>query len=115
LDRAFIVSERIYGPIARGDLIVPIGTIEEYADWFVKDGWILIYCRPSNKTIIEYAETGLMEAVISESNKIYKEDDHVRSVKNKIMKIIDAYDRLIDSLRKKGMEVLYHVRDKSAI
>jgi hypothetical protein len=56
-----------------------------------------------------------MEAVISESNKTYKEDDHVRSVKNKMMRIIDAYDRLIDSLRKNGMEVLYHVRDKSAV
>jgi len=115
LDRAFIISEMIYGPIIRGSLIVEEDVIEGWADRFIRKGWILIYCRPSDRTILEYARKGTMESVIASSKKIYKEDGHVELVKIRMEKILEAYDARIDDLRRRGMEVFYHVRDKSFV
>jgi ABC-type dipeptide/oligopeptide/nickel transport system ATPase component len=111
LDRVTFVSERVYGPILRGKMALDEATLDLYEKRFIDAGWMLVYCRPSDEAIIGYVRGGRMDKVIIELGKEYKTRNHVQGIKDNIEAIIASYDRVVASLRKKGMMVMTYVRD----
>jgi len=107
LDRCVPISEYVYGPL-RGEALVSKEILFEMIGNLSHEGWILIYCRPSNKTLIEYAETQLEE---SAKDKDHKPANHTNMVKQSMQTIIDRYDYVIDVCRAKGMLVFIYDRD----
>jgi len=108
LDRCVPISEFVYGPIRDAEPLVDKQVLFAMIDKLAKDGWILIYCRPSDATIIKYAKTKLEESARA---KAHKPEDHTRKVKERIQTIIDRYDYIIEVCRQKGMLVLVYNRD----
>jgi hypothetical protein len=107
LDRSPIISERVYGPILRGGMLASEVVLDQWTDRFIEAGWILIYCRPPDQILLDYAESRLAKIA---REKSYKSEEHVRGVRDNMPKIISAYDETIELVRKKGMMVLTYVR-----
>ena len=78
IDRYSIISEHIYGPIIRNTQLV-----SEY--WFTQIHLPVIYCRPSLNTILS----------VKLESKPHKNKEHTDKVKEKIVKIVGAYDELM--------------------
>lgn len=108
LDRCVPISEFVYGPIRSEEPLVSNDILFGMIDELVRQGWILIYCRPSDTTIIEYAETKLED---SARDKAHKPEDHTRKVRERIQTIINRYDQVIEVCKQKGMLVLVYNRD----
>lgn len=80
-DRCPLISEMVYGPIIRGHYIFDRSWLTRF-DYF-RD--IIIYCRPSSKTILN---TKL-------SKKAHKPQEHLDEVIKKHQKIIQGYDSVM--------------------
>ena len=112
LDRAAPISELVYGSLMRDKLPISEVEIWEYIESFIKNGWILIYCRPSLKILTDHVENQ-MDKDTKAQGKEYKSAAHSLQVKRKIKKIVFSYDKLICTIRDAGMPVLLHIsRDK---
>ena len=109
IDRSPIISERVYGPILRRSTLASIPILDKWMKWFIDAGWILIYCRPPDKVLLEYAEQDLLRIA---ATKAYKMEEHILGVKKNMPAIIAAYDETIALARKKGMVVFTYVRNQ---
>jgi len=79
-DRVPIISDRVYSPIIRG-----IFSVFSDNDLPRLKDFIIIYCRPSIKTILS----------VSLEAKAHKSQEHTDKVKKKIIDIINAYDLIM--------------------
>lgn len=105
IDRSPIVSERVYGPVIRGSMLVDESYLKKWTERFRMRGWILLYCRPTNDILQQYAAECLMQRA---EEKKYKTRDHAQGVKDNIMLIAEKYDAVIERIRQGGMTVLRH-------
>lgn len=104
-DRAEVISEQVYGPIIRNKLIVSENILRQLESELIHMGWIVIYCRPSIETVVGVE---LIE-------KPHKSREHLQKVRDNLVQIICAYDRVMDNLKKNGGRVVHYVWDKSYI
>lgn len=80
LDRVTAISEAIYGPICRGESALGNYQAEALLDLWQRP-YAIIYCRPSDETILDNKGREQMPGVL-ENHK----------------KIIEAYDRVMDDI-----------------
>jgi hypothetical protein len=114
LDRASIITERVYGPIIRGKSVF---TLDEYETWikaYAEKGWMMIYCRPPTEVLLQYVKNE-MDRVICDEGKFYKNAIHFTRVRANMPSIVLAYDRFVSRSMNLGMEVINYVRNQYPI
>jgi hypothetical protein len=107
VDRSPIISERVYGTILRGSMLVEERVLTEWTRRFAIRGWILVYCRPSDEELQRYIDTRFLELV---DMKAYKTAKHAQGVRDNIIKIAHTYDDVVARARDEGMVVMTYVR-----
>jgi len=110
LDRCMCISEMVYGTALRGAPVIPADKLWTLFDEFVKANFILVYCRPEDKTLFDYADKD-MARVIRETGKAYKTEQHAQAVRDNYQRILYMYDITIRHIeRNTDMVVLRYVR-----
>jgi hypothetical protein len=107
LDRCPIVSERVYGPVVRGETRVSEEVLDEWTKLFVGDGWVLVYCNPGLGVLTRYAEDELARTL---KDKLYKSRHHAEAVAQNLDRIVRAYDAAIVKVTGMGFPFLHYNR-----
>lgn len=76
LDRVFAISESIYGPICRGQSAMERHTREAILDLYQRP-YLIIYCRPRSKTILDNKGRDQMPGVLENHQKIIAAYDRI--------------------------------------
>lgn len=76
LDRVYILSEYVYGPICRGRSALGELHPEALLDLYYRN-YLIVYCRPSDKTILDNRGRDQMEGVLENHHKIIQEYDRL--------------------------------------
>lgn len=76
LDRVYTISEYVYGPICRGRSALSELHPEALLDLYCRN-YLIIYCRPSDKAILNNKGRDQMEGVLENHSKIIKEYDRL--------------------------------------
>ena len=76
LDRVYAISEYIYGRIIRGKSDLGDRHYEALLDLYDRN-LLIIYCRPSDKTILDNGERDQMDGVLAHHSQIIEEYDYV--------------------------------------
>lgn len=97
-DRTTIISEQVYGPVIRRARLIEVEQWDQWMKRLGDAGAIIIYCRPPELTLREFAKK--LEA------KPHKSPGHVRKVKESIDEIIKFYDRVIRRAQGLGIQVI---------
>lgn len=102
-DRCPAISEFIYGTRLRKRCLVSESMIWKYLQALSKYDPIVIFCRPSDQTLLSFAEKLVV--------KDHKPPKHVELVKENILKIAHMYDDVMMTLPILGIKVLPYNRD----
>jgi len=112
LDRTLVVSELVYGKFRNNGYVMQPDVLWDMLEDFILSGWVMVYCRPSDDTLLEHARTRLE---LESRDKAHKHTGHTVMVKHNILKIAREYDRLMSKIKSAGMPVLHYNRDKQIL
>ena len=107
LDRCAPVSELVYGAVIEDNPRVPVDMLYAVLRVWAEQGWILVYCRPTDDVMLEYVRTQLEPIA---KMKGYKPQKYIDGAKANIHALRDKYDEVIDNVRDMGMEVRIYER-----
>lgn len=108
LDRCTPISELVYGSVIEdAPRISDLGLLYEVLMSWADQGWILIYCRPTDDVMLEYVKNQLEPIA---KMKGYKPQKYIDGAKANMHALRDKYDEVIEKARELGMEVLTYER-----
>jgi len=106
-DRVTMISERIYGPVVRKARLIDEEQWNQWTARLGRLGAVVIYCRPPDQTIREFA--GKLEV------KGHKSANHIQRVRENIQDIIKFYDHTIRKVIGLGVKVITYDRTTKKI
>lgn len=99
LDRAAIISDRVYGPILRDGSFLDHDEWMRWIERYIDRGFITVYCCP------------YMLTPIQSGAKPHKSVDLMKEVTEQQSRIIGGYDRVFKDLFRLGMRILWYAWD----
>jgi len=101
VDRFALFSEQVYGPIVRDGCLLSDEDIQSFTGRLLKEDPLIVFCRPSIKTITGHLITA----------KAHKLPDHVEKVQAQRLRLIYQYDRVMMRMVRSGLNILWFNRD----